>query len=150
MDILSYSRHFFTSYPEQLAWAQPLVAIFALYQMVPFSCVTAFFGIQFAASDPKLNKLVRFNLRQAINLDIALVLPSIMAAVGAAAAGNEMYRLAPLLKVGSDVVVLVGFAAVLYSVVSSALGVLPNKIPLIGAINRENQEEGKDTRGDQR
>ncbi|CAM9663215.1 unnamed protein product [Discosporangium mesarthrocarpum] len=145
MDLLSYAGHLFTAYPDQFAWAQPLVVLLSIYRAIPFSGFASFLGISLAANNPTVNKLVRFNLRQAINLDIALLLPGIVGALSTLAAGDDAARLEPLGQISSDLVVLVGLAAMAYSVGSSALGIFPNKIPIIGAINRENPDkEGGD------
>ncbi|CAN0271001.1 unnamed protein product [Discosporangium mesarthrocarpum] len=145
MDLLSYAGHLFTAYPDQFAWAQPLVVLLSIYRAIPFSGFASFLGISFAANNPAVNKLVRFNLRQAINLDIALLLPGIVGALSTLAAGDDAARLAPLGQISSDLVVLVGLVAMVYSIGSSALGIYPNKIPIIGAINRENPDrEGGD------
>ncbi|CAN0065614.1 unnamed protein product [Discosporangium mesarthrocarpum] len=146
MDLLSYAGHLFTAYPDQFAWAHPLVVLLSIYRAIPFSGFASFLGISLAANNPVVNKLVRFNLRQAINLDIALLLPGIVGALSTLAAGDDAARLAPLGQISSDLVVLVGLVAMAYSIGSSALGIFPNKIPIIGAINRENPEREREDR----
>ena len=81
------------------------------------------------------------SLHQAINLDIALIVPGILGALASAALGQDAYKLAPLANVGSDVIFVALLAAVAYSVGSSALGEFPNKLPFFGRINRENPDQ---------
>lgn len=84
-----------------------------------------------------MNKLVRFNLRQAVNLDIAMFFPSLLAFAAQLALGDDVVKLAPLASVGSDVIFVTVIAAILYSIVSSAFGVMPENLPIIGPMNRE-------------
>ncbi|CAM9640001.1 unnamed protein product [Choristocarpus tenellus] len=140
LDVLSYAGHLFSSHPELFGWAQPFLGLLAVYQSIPFSGLAAYFMVQVAANNPSVNKLVRFNLRQAINLDIALLLPGVLGAFAAAAAGIDAYKLVPLGQAGADVVVVAVLAAVAYSVGTSSLGIFPNKLPVLGAINRENPD----------
>ena len=84
-------------------------------------------------------------MQQAINLDIALILPGVLGAISGAALGQDAFKLAPLANAGSDVVFLALLAAVAYSVGTSATGSFPSKLPLLGRLNRENpdfEEEG--------
>ncbi|CAN0538221.1 unnamed protein product [Ectocarpus sp. 8 AP-2014] len=86
-------------------------------------------------------------MQQAINLDIALILPGVMGAITGAVLGSDASKLAPLANVGSDVVFVALLAAVAYSVGTSATGSFPNKLPLLGRLNRENpdnQEGGEE------
>lgn len=96
-----------------------------------------------------MNKLVRYNLRQAVILDIAMFFPSILAFIIAAFLGDDVVKLAPLAQVGSDVIFVTVTICVLYSMVSSAFGVLPDSLPLLSALNREGSRgEKRDDDGD--
>ncbi|CAM9471350.1 unnamed protein product, partial [Sphacelaria rigidula] len=141
VDGMSYAGHLFTSHPEQMAVLQPLAAVLLAVRSLPFAMLIGFFGLSSLSNNPQINKLVRFNMRQAINLDIALILPGIVGALASASLGNDAYKLAPLTNAGSDVVFVALLAAVAYSVGSSAFGEFPNKLPFFGRINRENPEQ---------
>ncbi|CAM9253992.1 unnamed protein product [Discosporangium mesarthrocarpum] len=144
-DSLSYGGHIFSTFPEQLEVFSPLVAILLAYRAIPFSQLIAFFGLQFLATKPEVNKLVRFNLRQAVNLDVALFFPSLLGLLAKIVVGDDPTgKLPPLANAGSDIVFAAVILAVLYSCVSSALGIIPTKLPVLGKMNRENPDRDSD------
>lgn len=140
MDGLQYSNHLFRSYPEQTAWAQPFRVILAGLESIPFLTTIIFFGMIFVANNQQINKLVRFNMRQAINFDLTLIPPSIFAPLIDFSLGEDAYKLQPLTDVASDIFFVTLVVGVAYSVGSSALGYFPNKIPFYGRINRDNPD----------
>lgn len=91
---------------------------------------------------------MRFNLRQAVNIDIAMFFPSLLGFVAQLAMGDDAGKLAPLARLGSDVIFVTVIVAVLYSIVSSAFGVLPENLPIIGPMNRESTRRGNDGEDD--
>ena len=80
---------------------------------------------------------MRYNCRQAVNIDIAMFLPSLLGFLATIALGDDSAKLAPIASVGSDVIFVTVILAVLYSAGSSAFGVLPDKLPLISSVNSE-------------
>merc|ERR1712166_914807 len=110
-----------------------VAAIYVLYRKIPFSGFLAFLGLSAGSNNPSINRLVRFNMQQAIYLDFALFIPGIIAAITAAAASGIFgYELPPgIAEIGNDAVFLTLLAAIGYSTVSSLLGVEPDKIPFI-------------------
>lgn len=140
-DSLAFAGHLFGTFPEETAWAQPLAAVLLALRSVPFATLVTFFGLSIASSNPRINKLVRFNMQQAVNLDIALILPGVLGALAAASLGQDGYKLMPLQLAGSDVVFVSMLIAVAYSVSASSLGIFPNKLPLLGRFNRENPDK---------
>eukprot|EP00752_Nemacystus_decipiens_P009666 g8635.t1 len=144
MDNLVFGAHIFQTYPTQLNFLEPLVAILLIYRSLPFSGLILFFGLQWYAGKPEVNKLVRYNLRQAVILDIAMFFPSIFAFLASAVLGDDVAKLAPVASVGSDIIFVTVVVCVLYSIASSALGVLPDKLPLLSAMNREGSRGGGD------
>lgn len=80
---------------------------------------------------------MRYNCRQAVNLDIAMFLPSLLSIILQFSLGEDFKKLAPLATAGSDVIFVTVVLCVLYSIGSSALGIQPENIPLISKINRE-------------
>ena len=95
----------------------------------------------------QVNKLVRYNLRQAVNIDIAMFFPSIFAFLASAVLGDDAAKLGPVATVGSDIIFVTVVVCVLYSIGSSSLGVLPDKLPIISAMNREGKRGGGDGDG---
>eukprot|EP00903_Cladosiphon_okamuranus_P012926 g12069.t1 len=149
MDNLMFGAHIFQTFPTQLNFLEPLVAILLIYRSLPFSGLILFFGLQWYAGKPEVNKLVRYNLRQAVLIDIAMFFPSILAFIVSAVLGEDAAKLGPIATVGSDVVFVTVVVCVLYSIGSSALGVLPDKLPVISAINREGRR-GADADDDEK
>ena len=80
---------------------------------------------------------MRFNCRQAVNIDIAMFFPSFLAWGIQLTLGDKAAGLAPLAIAGSDVIFVTVIVAVLYSIVSSAFGILPEKLPFVGPANRD-------------
>ena len=103
---------------------------YALYRSIPFGGLIAFFALSFLSGNPRINRLIRFNMQQAIYLDIALFFPGLIAAVYSLIGGG----LPPAATIlGSDVLFFTLLVAVAYSTVSSLLGISPNKIPFISS-----------------
>lgn len=78
---------------------------------------------------------------QAINFDIALILPSVFGPLLTWSLGQDAYKISPITDAGADVMVVSLLLAVAYSVGASATGTLPNKIPFFGRINRVTRED---------
>eukprot|EP00904_Undaria_pinnatifida_P012314 jgi/Undpi1/8212/HiC_scaffold_25.g10682.m1 len=140
IDGISYAGHLFGAFPEQTTWAQPLAVVLLALRSVPFATLVGFFSLSALSSNPQVNKLVRFNMQQAINLDIALIVPGVLGLLASASLGQDAYKLVPLAEAGSDVVFVALLAAVAYSVLTSSTGSFPNKLPLLGRMNRENPD----------
>ena len=116
-----------------------LAAMYALYRFIPFSGLLGFFTLSFLRENPALNKLVRFNMGQAIYLDVALFFPGLLATLltvignvtgngGALDGGLIPPQIAEL---GADAVFLTMVATIAYCVGSSLLGKTPDKIPIM-------------------
>ena len=93
------------------------------------------------SNNQNINKLLRFNMLQAINFDIALILPSIFSPLLTWSLGQDAYKISPITDVGGDVVAVTLLVAVAYSIGASAMGALPNKIPFFGRINRVTRDD---------
>ena len=82
MDGLQYGRFLLGA---EGAEANPFVAVLAvlygLYRAIPFSGFIAYFGLNFLGGNPSINRLVRYNMQQAIYIDIALFFPGLLTAV---------------------------------------------------------------------
>jgi hypothetical protein len=107
-----------------------LAAIFILYRSIPFSGFIAFFALSILSNQLGLNRLIRFNMQQAIFLDVFLFIPGFIASVGALVlSGLGVTVPAIVSQVGNDAIFVTLVAAIGYSVISSLLGVIPDKLP---------------------
>jgi len=115
-----------------------VAAIYTLYRSIPLSGFLTFFALSAGSNNLSLNRLVRYNMQQAIYLDVALFIPGLLGAIGAAASNGLGLQLpAGIAEIGSDAVFLTLLATLAYSTVSSLLGAEPDKLPLISnAVNK--------------
>jgi hypothetical protein len=117
-----------------------LVALlYTAYRSIPLSGFIAFFALSSLSGNPRINRLVRFNMQQAIYLDFALFFPTVLAALAGLVGQGLGVQLPPGLEgIGSDALILTMLATIGYTSISSLLGVTPDKIPLVSkaAANR--------------
>ena len=130
-DSIQFGRYFFIDNADN-----PLVAIFGLayaaYRSIPFSGFAAFIALNTLSNNPGLNKLIRYNMQQAIFLDIALFFPGILGAlVAAIGAGAGLQIPDPVVQSTSTAIFGALVLTVGYASVSSLLGIKPNLIPII-------------------
>jgi len=115
--------------------SNPLVGIiailFALYKAVPLGGFIAFFALSALSSNLSINRLIRFNMQQAIFLDIALFFPGLFASLYALLFSSMVQLPASATEIGSDLVFFGIVATVTYSSISSLLGITPDKIPIV-------------------
>jgi hypothetical protein len=106
--------------------------LYTVYRSIPLGGFLAYLGINWLSADLKLNKLVRFNMQQAIFVDIALFLPGLLAAATGLIASGAGFELPPgVTELGSDAVFGALLLTIAYASVSSALGITPDKIPFL-------------------
>lgn len=117
--------------------AQAAALVYALYRSIPFGGFIAFFALNFLSGNPTINRLIRYNMQQAIFLDIALFIPALLGALfGLLGSAVGVGIPGPLLTLGSDGLFAVMILSVTYASVSSLLGYTPDKIPFISeAVN---------------
>lgn len=109
-----------------------LEVFYKLYNNIPLSGIIAFFALNFLSQNLQLNRLVRFNIRQAIFIDIALIFPSLLSGIAAYALPEIGINLPTNFNsIFSSLVFLSFSAAILYSVSSSIFGIIPDKLPYI-------------------
>lgn len=106
-------------------------AVYVFYDSIPFGGLVAFFLFNAISSNLRINRLVRFNIQQAIFLDIALIFPGLIGGIAGAIAKQTGTDISPVSDVGSTIVFLSMAAAIVYSMISSLLGIAPDKIPLV-------------------
>lgn len=109
-----------------------LLTLLALFRSVPLSQFAAFLGLSFLGDNLSANKIVRHNALQAVYLDVALFPASLLLTL--LAAGNNIGIPPQVVELGSDAVFLAAFAAIAYSVVTTATGGTPDKLPLISTV----------------
>ncbi|CAM9424632.1 unnamed protein product [Chrysoparadoxa australica] len=142
LDAVTFGSHFVQTH-ENIPFLTPLFLAAVIFRAIPFSGISLFFGFQFIASNPKINKLVRYNLRQAVNLDILVALPALLSSIALVASGGGQggEGNVELFNTGSDVLFFLALGAIAYSVGASLLGQFPNKLPILGAMNPENPDK---------
>jgi hypothetical protein len=146
LDGFQYAR-FFVEGNQDNPLAQASLIVYSLYRSIPFSGLIAFGALYYFKEKPGINRLVRFNMQQAIFLDIALFFPALFA---------SLYQLTGLplsveaVTVSSDVLFITLLATVGYTMASSLLGITPDKIPFISdsVNNRVPTAEGIMTMGE--
>lgn len=105
-----------------------LALLYAFYRSIPLSGFLSFLVLSFLGGNPSINRLIRFNMQQAIFIDIALFFPGLIGGL----LGVTGLRLPGILnQIGSDFIFVTLLATIGYCSVSSLLGIAPNKIPLI-------------------
>mmetsp|Transcript_20645 Transcript_20645/g.43089 ORF Transcript_20645/g.43089 Transcript_20645/m.43089 type:complete len:226 (+) Transcript_20645:33-710(+) len=95
-----------------------------LYGSIPFAQFIFFIGLSVLSRNPEIPRPVRFNMQQALLLDIALVFPSLFGQLPFPMPGV-------LVNSGSNFVFLALVGSVGYSVVSNLTGKVPDKIPIV-------------------
>jgi hypothetical protein len=106
--------------------------LYTVYRSIPLSGFLAYLALTFLSSNLSLNRLVRFNMEQAVFVDIALLLPGLLAAATGLIASGTGLELPPgVTELGSDVAFGAVLLTIAYASVSSALGITPDKIPFI-------------------
>jgi len=110
-----------------------LVGLFyATYTSIPFSGFIAYVALTTLSSNPGLNRLIRFNMQQAIFLDIALFVPGLLIALVAGVGSVAGFTIPDATnQFLSTAIFGVLVVTIFYSSISSLLGQAPNKIPVI-------------------
>ncbi|OEU18898.1 hypothetical protein FRACYDRAFT_237180 [Fragilariopsis cylindrus CCMP1102] len=96
----------------------------AIYSVIPFAQLIAFIGLSVLSRNPDIPRPVRFNIQQALILDIALIFPSLLGQL-------PIPIPAIVANSGNNFVYLAIVGSVVYSVVSNVTGKVPDKIPVI-------------------
>lgn len=131
MDGLQYGQFIFQN-NENNPLVIASVILYTIYRSIPFSGFAAFFALNFLSNNPKLNRLVRFNMQQAIFVDIALFFPGLVSGLYTVilkAIGTEIPPGYP--EVFSTVIFTTLLISLSYCTVSSLLGVAPDKLPIV-------------------
>jgi hypothetical protein len=137
LDSLQFANFLVNKNPENL-FAGLAALLYTAYRSIPLGGFIAFFALNTLSGNPKINRLVRFNMQQAIYLDIALFFPGLLAALYALVGQGLGFELPPaLIELGSDGLFLTLLATLGYASISSLLGVTPDKIPLVSKASND-------------
>lgn len=132
MDGLQYGRFLLSASDDSNPFVLVLAVLYSLYRSIPFSGFVAFFALNFLSGNPSLNRLVRYNMQQAIFIDIALFFPSLILGIGGLVAGGAGGGLPQGVSgLFSDVMFGTLLLMLAYCAGSSLLGREPDGIPLI-------------------
>ena len=136
LDGLQFARFLVIENPDNVL-ASLVALTYGLYRAIPFGGFIAFFALNFLAGNPRINRLIRFNMQQAIFVDIALFFPGLLAALYsliAQAFGSALP--ASVTEIGTDAIFGVLLITIAYASISSLLGITPDKIPILSkAVN---------------
>merc|ERR1712125_22084 len=129
LDGLQFASLFVKNHPDNFT-AHLIAIAYTAYRSIPFQGFIGFFILSILSNNVSLNKLIRFNLSQAIFLDIALIVPGLIGGIFSVVASGihfppETYELT------SNFVLVSLFATIGYASVSSLLGITPDKIPIM-------------------
>eukprot|EP00980_Cylindrotheca_fusiformis_P017095 scaffold5247_cov130-Cylindrotheca_fusiformis.AAC.14 len=132
LESLQFAAFFAVKNPDN-PLAQAAAVAYGVYRSIPLGGFISFVALAYLSTNPTLNRLVRFNMQQAIFLDIALFVPGFLSfLLGLVAAANSSLAPPPeALEYGSDAVVLAMLGSVTYASVSSLLGKTPDKLPIV-------------------
>ena len=93
-----------------------------LYGVIPFAQFIFFIGLSILSRNPEIPRPIRFNMQQALLLDIALIFPSLLGQI-------PVPQL--LANSGSNFVYLALVGCIGYAIISNLSGRVPDKIPVI-------------------
>lgn len=125
MDGLLFGRFLLTDTDNPAV--QLLALIYTVYRNIPFSGFVTIVAFNILSGNVGINRLIRFNMQQAIYLDIALFVPSFIASIYSLVIKGGAPE--ALTQIGSDAIFVTLIAAIGYSVVSSLVGATPDKLP---------------------
>lgn len=134
-DVLPYSKKFIQDY--NLGGEDNFVLnfatdIFGVYHSIPLSGLLVFFLLTRLGANLSLNRLVRFNIYQAFQLDIFLIIPDFVSFIAETISKSLQLTIPPIaFDLGSTSVFLGVSLAIIYSLVTSLFGYLPNMLPII-------------------
>lgn len=132
LDGLQYGRFLLGGEDGSNPFVVALAVIYSLYRNIPFSGILTFFALNFLSNNPSINRLVRFNMQQAIFVDIALFFPGLVTGVlGLILGGMKTELPASVVQLGTDAIFVTLLLALGYCTVSSLLGIAPNKLPIL-------------------
>lgn len=123
-DGFQFGKFLYGQFPPLGALAQMIYPSIQAFDAIPFSGIIFFFGLSALSRNPGLSRFLRFNLQQAILLDIALIIPGFVGSAG------QSFPLM-LQETGCNTVFYFMVLSIGYSWYSIAQGKAPDQIPII-------------------
>ena len=124
LDGFVYGTYVYSHVPGLAPIAYSFLPAVNAFQSIPFAGLALFIGFSFFSRNQNLSRFLRFNIQQALLLDIALIIPSVLGP-----AANIFPELLQL--VGQNFVFYSWFLAVAYAVVCNVQGKVPDQVPII-------------------
>ena len=122
LDGFSYGAYVYANVPLLGRAAMEVAPAVGAFQSSPFSGFVLFIGLSFFTRNSGLPRFVRFNIQQALLLDITLIIPGLFGAV-------PLPR--DLAVVGSNFVFYFWVLVVGYSVFCNVRGKTPDQVPVL-------------------
>merc|ERR1712106_688444 len=123
-DGIFFGKFLFTQVPVFGALCLPIIQASAAFDSIPFSGLIFFIGLSSMSRNPGLSRFLRFNLQQAILLDIAFIIPNFFGNAG------NMFPI-EVQQVCSNTVFYSMVLAIGYSWFSIAQGKTPDQVPVV-------------------
>lgn len=130
LDGVQFGKYILLENPDNV-FVAAIAILFGLFRSIPFSGLIAFFALNFLSGNLKINRLIRFNMQQAIFLDIALFFPGLLGALYGILFSGVAKLPESVTVLSSDAIFFTLLIAVAYCTGSSLLGYTPDKIPVI-------------------
>ena len=123
-DGFQFGKFIYASVPPIGALAYNVAPIINAFDSIPFSGLIFFIGLSTLSRNPGLSRFLRFNLQQAILLDIAFIIPGFVGSAG------KMFPLA-MQQVGCNTIFYAMVLSIGYAWYSCAQGKTPDQIPIV-------------------
>jgi hypothetical protein len=123
-DGFQFGKFIYQQVPPVGALAQVIYPSIQAFDAIPFSGLIFFFGLSALSRNPGLSRFLRFNLQQAILLDIAFIIPGFVGSVG------QSFPLV-LQQTGCNTIFYFMVLAIGYAWYEIAQGKAPDQIPII-------------------
>lgn len=124
LDGFGYGTYVYQNIPPLGAVAYQLLPIVNGFESLPFGGLVLFIGLSFFTRNQGLSRFVRFNIQQALLLDIALIIPDLF---------TPVTKIFPyeLQAMGTNFVFYAWLGVAAYSVVQNLQGRTPDQVPIL-------------------
>ena len=126
LDGFFYGAYVYATIPLLGSAALGFLPVVNAFQSLPFAGLILFIGLSTFTRNPGLSRFVRFNIQQALLLDIVLLIPGILGQFGA-----KLSLPQELQALGSNTVFYAWVLVVLYSWSQIAFGKTPDQVPVL-------------------
>jgi len=125
LDGFLYGIYVYTAIPPLGSAALAVLPVVNSFQSLPFAGLILFIGLSAFTRNQGLSRFVRFNIQQALLLDILLIIPSFF--------GGSLSKMFPqeLNVLGTNTVFYAWVLVVLYSWSRIAFGKTPDQVPVL-------------------